>query len=86
MAITWTQMPRAEMAVRPFDGGLVLLAVPTVLGPQFGGGLDPSAPHCFYLAGRDAQSEHWGTTETDEETEGAFLIGFQTAHLRAEVD
>lgn len=82
----WKPMPAAVGDGRPFDGELVLIVVLRILGSQFGGGVDPSSPRSFYLARWAHGIEQWVTTETDEETGRALLIGFHRSHLWAEVD
>ncbi len=73
MPATWLKMT-ADRSAAPYDGRTYLLAVPHTVGGSREQ-LDPDEPYSVYLGRWDKENERWVTTETDDESGRAYLLG-----------
>jgi hypothetical protein len=64
VAIEWKRLPNAR-ARQPYDGSLVLLAVPNQLTAER---IDPEHHYTVHIASWDTDDERWVTNEVDETT------------------
>lgn len=88
MAIDWQRLPERGSAL-PFNGDQVLLAVPNLIGTDFGGDgkkVDPGFPFSLHLARWINEQLEWATNETDEDTGGILWLNPAAPVFWAEID